>query len=81
MKTTLSRADYVLLKQQLRRLLEGAHGQCDITVTETLAVLKDLLTKAKMVDSFEPILAGSNEMLKRKWAQMHCRPENFNQPN
>lgn len=81
MKATLNRTDYVLLKQQLRRLLEGAHGQCDVTVTETLAVLKDLLTKAKMVDSFEPIIAGSNGMLKRKWEQIHCRPENFRQPN
>ena len=70
MKSVLSRRDYVILKQQLRRLLEGAHGQCDITVTEVLRVLKDMLDRAKMTETFETIIAGSNPMLNEKWAEI-----------
>jgi hypothetical protein len=69
-KSILSRSDYLLLKRHLRRLLEGAHGQCEITVNEALQGLKILLEKADMVESFEPIIAGSNSLLKRKWRQV-----------
>jgi regulator of telomere elongation helicase 1 len=71
MKTVLNRRDYVLLKQQLRLLLEGAHGQCNITVMAALAILKELLEKAKMSDTFETVIAGTNEMLRSQWAALH----------
>jgi hypothetical protein len=66
-KGTLNRADYLLLKRHLRRLLEGAHGQCEITVNEALVTLRDLLEKADMVDTFETVIAGTNANLKARW--------------
>ena len=69
-KAELSRRDYILLKQHLRRLLEGAHGQCDITIREALVTLKDLLKKANMLDSFEPVIAGTNSLLKQRWDEL-----------
>ena len=67
MKSSLNRRDYILLKQQLRRLLEGSHGECDITVTESLLHLRDLLGKTNMLESFEPIIAGTNTFLRERW--------------
>lgn len=74
-KRNLSRGDYVRLKQQLRRLLEGAHGQCDITVTESLLSLKELLEKARMSDTFDTVIAGRNTELRSRWAELRSRME------
>ena len=70
MKSVLSRKDYLLLKQQLRRLLEGAHGECDITVTESLLHLRELLRRANMLETFEPSVAGSNSFLRARWSSL-----------
>ena len=70
MKTSLSRRDYLLLKQQLRRLLEGSHGECDITVTESLLHLRELLGKTNMLETFEPIIAGTSSFLRSRWSAL-----------
>lgn len=69
-KRTLKPVDYLLLKRHLRRLLEGAHGQCEITVNEALVTLRDLLEKADMVDTFETVIAGTNANLKARWNEV-----------
>jgi regulator of telomere elongation helicase 1 len=71
MKSLLNRRDYVLLKQNLRRLLEGAHGQCNFTVMHSLSNLKDLLEKANMLESFNSVIAGPNELLRSCWAELN----------
>ena len=75
LKSALSRRDYILLKQQLRRLLEGAHGQCNITVMEALSILKELLEKAEMSHTFESEIAGANRMLREQWAALQYKTE------
>jgi hypothetical protein len=71
MKYSLNRRDYVLLKKSLRRLLEGAHSECDITVRESLVKLSQLLGKADMIDSFAQVIAGSHSGLSKKWREIN----------
>jgi len=66
-KENLNRRDYILLKKSLRRLLEGAHSQCCVTIKESVRHVYDLLAKIGMTDTFENVIAGSNEMLKQEW--------------
>jgi len=71
MKSTLNRRDYVILKRSLRRLLEGAHSECDITIRESLVKLSQLLGKANMIDSFDQVIAGSHPGLSRRWREIN----------
>ena len=66
-KESLNRREYVLLKKSLRRLLEGTHSQCDVTVKESIKHLHGLLSKIDMETTFEQVIAGTNTMLLNQW--------------
>ena len=66
-KDSLNPREYARLKKSLRRLLEGAHSHCNITVKESLRTLHELLSKIGMTDSFDDVIAGTNDMLKSEW--------------
>jgi hypothetical protein len=70
MKRDLSRGDYLILKRHLKLLLEGAHGQCEVTVSEALGQIHPLLDKCNMKHTFDGVIAGSNVMLRSKWRRL-----------
>ena len=70
MKSNLSRKDYLVMKKALKRLLEGAHGQCDITVTDSLMQLHAILKTVNMTSSFHSIIGGGSSFLTSRWEQV-----------
>ena len=73
MKATLTHKDYISLKKSLRRLLEGAHGQCQVTITESLKQLHGFLETTNMIETFESVISGNNNMLRSEWARIANR--------